>query len=208
MSQNGAKKAILLLVGAVIMILLAGCGLSNRSDVSTLIADENGRLTCALVEPLEDGFTQAELEDFIRAQIGDLDITLGECSLRDDGLRIELTYESAEDYAAFNGTACFCGTVAEAKEAGYDFAPALIDENGEPADLETIEERAKEWKVLIFEEPMNVRVPDKVLYTTENLKVTGRLTADWKEKPAATDSEEPANRLAIDDFEIAYVIYK
>ena len=181
-----------LVLTIVAALFAAGCGLSNRDDISTMIVDENGALVCALVEPNEGDYTEAELERFIQKQIAQVPgaaatesaeeseqprITLNNLDLRDNAVHIEMSYQSWQDYAAFNEMTCFVGTIAEAEEAGYSFDVELLDEEGAAADAETIAERAKEWKVLIIEEPMNVRVPDKILYATSNMKITGRLTA-------------------------------
>lgn len=187
----------------VLAACLAGCGLSNRSDVTTLAADENGKLTHTIIESVGENDTAKELTSFIEEQIGETEetvsssaesggIRLNSCKVSDGTATIEMEYDSWKDYEDFNKTTCFLGTIEEAENLGYDvYGQQFCDENGNRAEnQDEITQRATEWKVLIFEEPMNVRVPDKILYTTDNMEVTGRLTASWKESASDDASQE------------------
>ncbi|MGI6117971.1 MAG: hypothetical protein ACOYBC_06225 [Bilifractor sp.] len=182
---------------------LSGCGLSNQSNVTTLSVDEDGKLSHTIVESVGDETTAKELRQYIEEQIssgeslsassssdGDAGkIELKSCKISDGTATIELSYPSWKAYENFNQTTCFLGTLKEAKEQGYDFNVSLYDENGKlVTDKEDLTTRETEWKVLIIEEPMNVRVPDKILYTTSNMEVTGRLTASWKDDGESAES--------------------
>ena len=96
---------------------------------------------------------------------------------------------------------CFLGTIADAKAAGYSFDRDFLNEKGKEAEdaKATIEERAGEWKVLITEEPMRLRVPDKILYTSENMKTTGRMTAVCLEKEEREDGASGTDDSPADD---------
>ncbi|MBR0398891.1 MAG: hypothetical protein IJI10_11575 [Eubacterium sp.] len=245
--------------------LLTGCEFANRGSATELQADEEGKLIQTIVEPADQTIDMDALEQYIKDKIDAADssdgtsaaaaegssasssaksssqdgIQLDSCKVKDGKLQIRLNYAGYEQYTAFNETACFCGTIREAQNAGYSFDRTFLDEKGKAADdaAASITERADEWKVLIVEEPMRLRVPDKILYTSENLKASGRTTAVVKEKgdstadtgsgeketASASSSAEPDQKEAsetsdtgnirmeqfvIDDFALYYVIYK
>lgn len=187
----------------VLVCSLAACGLSNQSDVTTLAADENGKLTHTIIESVGENDTAKELSNYIEEQIDEADsavssasdasagtVSLKSCKVSNGKATIVMEYSSFQAYENFNRTVCFLGTIEEAEAAGYDVTgQQYYDENGKAADnQEELTQRANEWNVLIFEEPMNVRVADKILYTTANLEVTGRLTASWSESEESVSS--------------------
>jgi hypothetical protein len=217
MNRGRRGTVAVLLAAAVLCGLLAGCGLSNRAKVTTLSVDESGELTHSIIEPVGSDATTESLSAYIEEELqtsesvsGSSDtkeggIRLTSCEVRDETASIVLTYKSWEDYEAFNGTTCFIGTISEAEAQGFDVESAeLYDESGSAIqNKEELSQRASEWKVLVFDEPMSVRVPDKILYTTANLDVTGRLTAAEKNKKTDQSATyDPEER------EITYVIYK
>ena len=189
------RRIAALALSLVLACSLSACGLSNQSDVTTLAADENGKLTHTIVESVGNDGTEQELTAYIKEQIKgteDADsssasggsISLESCKIRGGRATIVMEYSSYREYEDFNRTGCFLGTISQAETAGYDVTgQTFYDEKGNPAEnQEEIRQRANDWKVLIFEEPMNVRLPDKILYTTSALEVTGRLTASWKKE--------------------------
>jgi hypothetical protein len=193
MRKIRGRRIAALALSLVIACSLSACGLSNQSDVTTLAADENGKLTHTIIESVGENGTEKELTAYIKEQIGSTgdsasssaagdSVSLQSCKVSGGKATIVMEYSSYQAYEDFNRTACFLGTISEAEKAGYDITgQTFYDENGTAAgNPEEITQRANEWKVLIFEEPMNVRVPDKILYTTSTMKVTGRLTASWK----------------------------
>lgn len=199
MRKAGSKiwRSTLLLL--LISLIATGCGLSNKGKVTTLAVDENGVLTHTLIEPVEAGTQKEALEAFVEEEIEALygpasdenaerPVTLESCSVSGKTAELKLVYQSGDDYQSFNGTTCFCGTIAEAEALGFETGRRFLDEEGQVADDEIISERAKEWKILIFEEPMDVRLPDKILYATPNVKITGRLTASLEADAAAEET--------------------
>ena len=245
--------------------LLTGCEFANRGSATELQADEEGKLIQTIVEPADQSIDIDTLEQYIKEKIdaaGNSDgtsaaaaegssassgaksssqagIQLDSCKVKDGKIQIRLNYAGYEQYTAFNETACFCGTIREAQNAGYSFDRAFLNEKGKAAEdaAASITERADEWKVLIVEEPMRLRVPDKSLYTSENLKASGRTTAVVQEtgdsaadtgssekETASTSSTSAAEekdkqetddtgdvrmeQFVIDDFALYYVIYK
>lgn len=208
-------SAVFLLV-CCFCLFLSGCSLPNSNRNVTVAVDETGKFTETIVEETNgEDFTESELEEYIDEQIQAYDpsdsgkVRADSVKVGDDSVKIVMIYESYKDYAGFNGLVCFLGTLSEAEKAGYDLSSlTFVDSDGKEADKEVLEERKKEWKVLILNTPCYVRAPDKILYTTTNVTVTGRLTANIDtviEGDTATSSME--NYTAASD-ENAYIIYK
>ncbi len=192
-------KHICVAAACALSLLLGGCSLTNRKAANTLTADESGSLTQTIVEQMDEEISEDDLKAYINEKISAYNdandaesISLRSCKISSSEARIEIVYKTCDDYSAFNHMECFLGTISEAKEQGYTFDTALIDGKGEKADNETISERANEWMVMIVEEPMNVKVYDKVLYTTDNAKITGRLTAAANLKQATGQASDDA----------------
>ena len=162
----------------ICVCLLWGCG--SGGEQTMLTADAGGGITEKIIEPKDGDFSQEELEQYITAQIEAFQggtVTMDSCKVTATDVEISMTYGSWKDYADFNQVVCFQGTLSEADTAGYDIGQTWLDKKGKPADQTVIRERAKEWKVLILGEPVRVKLPDKILYATDNVKITGRRTA-------------------------------
>lgn len=217
-SVSGRKKFIGSLLAGLFALLLVlhGCALPNSSENRTLAVDEEGILTETIVEDMtsEDTFTEEDLSYYIKQQImayqgsDEGGVTLDTCSIRDQAVRIVLKYKSAEDFAGFNKTTCFLGTIKEAENAGYSFDRELTDSFGNAADMTELASRSSEWQVLIVSEPMYVRLYDKILYATDDVTITGRLSATVGTDAQNTPAGEGADRFSTDTVEDAYLIYK
>ena len=222
-----------LLLLAFLACLVSGCTLPTTRN-TTVTIDETGKLTEEIVENQgESEYTADELQAYIEEALAAYNrgketpaIILDSCRVENGSVRLGLAYANFEDYAAFNQVTCFQGTLKEAEDAGYSMDMTWLEPNGQKGDLEIIRERLKEWKVMIVSEPINVKVPDKILYASDNVDITGRLTATVKtvlaeEEPAAeTASSEAAqdqqtvsraeriHPLATVTERLAYIIYK
>lgn len=176
-----AAFAVLLLVTGM---LFAGCGMGVRSASTSLTIDETGKVLEEIVESQgNDDFTAEELKGFIDQEISRYNqnkegaVKLNTCSVQNGEVKISMEYASCEDYAAFNQVTCFAGTLQEAEDAGYEVERTWLEPTGVRGDMQVIRERFKEWKVFIVSEQIDVKVPDKILYASDNVEVTGRLTA-------------------------------
>ena len=166
-------------LAALCVCILSGCG--GGGNGSVLTADETGGITEKITEELDGGsYTQEELEQFIAAQTAAYEggpVTMESCKVSSGKTEIVMKYPSWRDYAAFNQVDFFLGTISEAETAGYDINQDWLDRSGKAVEREKISEKKNDWKMLILEETVDVKLPGKILYRTDNVSVTGRKSA-------------------------------
>ena len=232
--KKNSRAAVLFLTVLAAALLLSGCSFLPGSTKTLVTIDEKGMLSEDIVEDVKDSsFTAEELQDYILKDIDtycrgkeEPPVELTECRVENGSVHIHMEYASCQDYAAFNQVVCFVGTLQEAEDAGYEVDRIWYGSNGREGDPEVIRERFREWKVFIVSEPIAVKVPDKILYASGNVDITGRMTAAvmtvLNDEPAESSSEEestdeetsaeeePAgiHPLATVAEQFAYVIYK
>ena len=190
MKQQTKTQKRILAAGLVLLLFLAGmvptgCGMGVRNAATTLTVDETGKIREEIVEDKgPDNFTEEELLAFIEQETAAYNsgkdspaITLSSCTIQNSKVQISMEYASCADYAAFNQVAFFVGTLQEAADAGFEVERTWEDPDGVLGDMEIIRERFKEWKVCIVSEPIAVKLPDKILYVSDNVRVTGRMNA-------------------------------
>ena len=217
--MRGARRWLRLAVGFLVasaVFSLTGCSLPNSNENTTLSVNDTGAVTENIVEAKgSEEYTEDDLKQYIETAVSDYNtsdekaVKLESCSVDSSSVTIKLTYASMEDYSRFNHVTAFLGTLAEAEKAGYSMDQSFLDRNGGPADAEVLSSRAKEWKVIILSEPVMVRLPDKILYATDNVSITGRLSAtinpvlseDGSNRAVRSDSSEKGTASLSDSSE-------
>lgn len=182
------RKAAVLLAG---MALLTGCEMIDAIEMSSWEPQEadavsigrDGGVTEIVHETLEAAYYDAtELENMIHSEVDAYNAGYGEESVlvdrfeaEDGSVELVMKYASPEDYARFNNTEFFFGSVIDAEMAGYLFDASYVRvEDGAAAGspvsgTEVI--RAMDKQVLILRAPMEVRLPGDVVYASTNAKI-------------------------------------
>lgn len=214
-SKNRIGLLVALLLAALIPSALPGCSLPTSADSTTVTIDEYGSVTETIVESGGSDFTESELKEFIETQVasfnaahGEDSVTMESCRVSGGSVRIKMKYGAWEFYKDFNNVNCFQGTLRQAEEEGYDLGIPFYDETGAEAPADTLQERRNEWKVIIVEEPLTVKVPDKILYASENVTITGRLSAVVNTVLSDDRTEDDYSKYAQVSDMNAYIIYK
>ncbi|MCC6095248.1 MAG: hypothetical protein LIV24_09575 [Eubacterium sp.] len=190
-------------LATTMLVTTAGCSLPNSIENTTVSVGEEGNVTENIVEAKDDDdYTEDDLKQYIEDAVTSYDseskgaVKLESCSVDDNSVSIKMSYASMSDYSSFNNVKAFLGTLAEAEEAGFSMDQNFLDMYGNAADPDILSARAKEWKVLILSEPVMVRLPDKILYATDNVSITGRLTATINTVLSSDSSTEGQNLIS------------
>jgi len=172
--------------------LLTACGAAKVPDKienSSLIIREDGSVTAYVVDLFDkDYYDIDELARMAREEVAAYNtehsdgeqeaIQLGEVerlSENGDAVIVSMEYNGAESYKAYNGKLLFYGTVAQARQEGFDFSKLnqvlynpKRDKSMVSSDL-TGDEFAKKH-VILLDEQTRVYAPLKVAYMSENAK--------------------------------------
>jgi len=197
----------------LLSLCLAGCGgsgtdskevASKQAEVGsdTVEVKKDGVILNFIQEPFDVPYYDGDsLEVFIQENIaryngraGEERISLQKLKIRKEDVEVTMEYESAEDYSAFNGFPFFCGTVAEAYEAGYDLDVVLKSPQGED-DASVGKEQLLEMgsrKLIIAQVPkddgLEIKTSGKILYMTgaELVKKDQALVSAGRTEPSET----------------------
>ena len=175
------RKIALSLLAAT---LLAGCGYDPA--VSTISIGKDGNVDSYIVEEFTASYYDAEelrntvMEDIQQAnnELKQTAIALDSYELTEEGvLKATVTYENAVAYETFNKETLYVGLWKDTLAKGYTVKADMKDE---------------EYHVVVFSEPVNVKVPKNILYVSEGLQLEGKKTV------TVTDKEK----------DIYYIIYE
>ncbi len=176
------------------MLVLAGCEETTEPEpirTTTIVLAADGSFTQCRVEDFDSQYYQlSELDSMIRQEVqnyvsgmseGGQAVTVEQVDVLEenkDRAMVSLHFADSgiyEDYTAQmdrQSSKLFYGTVSEAIAEGYDLAGALQDvKKGTAVTAEQLEKIGDRW-VLVFEEPMQIRCPSKVLYISGNVRLT------------------------------------
>lgn len=205
--ENKMKKIIC--VGFTMILcmgLLSGCSKKTDVDTSTVFIEKKGKITSVDVEALDkDYYDEAELESYITDHVNDYTsengntVEMASFTVTDQVAKLQMQYDSYEDYTAFNGIELYDGTVVEAEAAGYDFDTGFISASDEDTKKVSKDDVLADDnnKVVIIKANVDVKVDGTILYVSkENTKVTE------KNKVSIT-GEGSAEEAAL-----TYIIYK
>lgn len=164
------KKAILPIL--ILSIALTGCGAS--ADSSSLALSKKGVLTQTIVEEWDqEQYDKNELQQQIETDIQQYgqDIELNSIKVKDAAVTVKMTYQNLETYAQYNQVVLFKGTVAQCQAAGYLLEGEFKDTQGEDVNRTQVINIGDACTVLVFQEPVNVKVPGKILYYSSSLEL-------------------------------------
>lgn len=191
--------AIILIAG----LFLWGCG-GNGTDnndmdmeveaAEALTAELEVRKDGAIVETLVEDFSKkyyneeslknmilSEVADFNKAH-GDTAISVDKLEQKNGEITLQMIYPSAKIYSEYNTNeynqkSLFCGTLAEAYDAGHSLDISMQDTKGENTIGKEELLEMGEQNILISETPMRVKVPGRIQYVSSNVAVDGKSEA-------------------------------
>ena len=189
--MTGRKIAVTAVLCAGV-IMMGGCSMLDQEKEwkpqksSAISVGKDGTITEYVSDTLDESYySDTELQSMIESEISDYNSKNGEnsVSMKDfqvNGKDVQLTmeYKKAEDYAQFNHTEFYYGSMINAQLAGYLFDVSYKEvKNGaagsaEISGTDVLKNMASE--VMIVTAPLEVHVPGNVLYTSDNAQVSLR----------------------------------
>ena len=190
------RKLSLGLLFVLMLTVLSGCGSKSGVADEGLVITKDGAITSTLVEPFdEEHYDLLELLDMIQLEIaehnqniGKEGIILNSLEMVEGNCVVSMTYQTAEDYALYNETSFFTGTVQEAMQEGLDLNFTFTEAGkGESIGQDEIED-FEAYKIVVWYGDMPVSVPDKIKYYSDGLKILSskRVVAE----PVTTEENE------------------
>ena len=176
--------------------ILTGCGSEAVPDRNTVSIQKDGTIRQTIIERFEQEYYDTNTET-----LGHYDIDIRELealaqekinrfgrgdkivceSIKASGenIIVEMTYQTDNDYADFNNRELFSGTVSEASAQGYSMKN-LVGQDGAAVSEEEISS-AGESRIVIIQtnagEALDVNVYGKIMYTSENISLSGKRDA-------------------------------
>lgn len=194
---------------------LTGCGQKQNAAEAGLTIAKDGRITSVLVDSFEkDYYDIGELQEMIQLEISEYNREAGREGIKLESLELQegkcvavLTYQSAEDYAAYNEVPFFAGTVQEAMDAGVNLSVTLAEAGKDNtigrAELSTMQDS----HLVVWYGDMPVTTPGKIRYYGENLQILNSKkivaedsAAENNDQDGMKETEEPAGPF--------YLLYK
>ena len=193
-----------------VLLSLTGCGGIEKAKESTVTVSDEGVVTEALIEEfLSEDYDEKELETSIRQMVDTYNTESGKDAVKIMKIQVKegdatalLQYESDEVYREFNQVDFFTGTVGQAKEEGFTFAETFQDTEGKEVALGIIPDSCTDQQLIIIREPLNVLVPGKILYVSNNMKILSS-----KEAKLEQDVEVSCENAQVTTEAYGYVIY-
>ena len=193
-----------------VLLSLTGCGGIEKAKESTVTVSDEGVVTEALIEEfLSEDYDEKELETSIRQMVDTYNTESGKDAVKIMKIQVNkgeatalLQYESDEVYREFNQVDFFTGTVGQAKEEGFTFAETFQDTEGKEVALGIIPDSCTDQQLIIIREPLNVLVPGKILYVSNNMKILSS-----KEAKLEQDVEVSYENAQVTTEAYGYVIY-
>lgn len=183
-----------------VVLSITACKKGDKVKETTLYI-EDGKVTEAIVESDEkDYYNEKELTDWVENVVKDYNkenskvLEIEKCEIEKDKAKVTIVYPSLQDYSSFNHLKAFEGTIAEAKEAGYELEGEFRSTKGKPSVTYAELEGSKEYHVIVLEivaAPQTVVLEEDVLYVSSNVK------ADKNQAKIKKETKD-----------LAYIIYK
>ena len=179
------KRMLAALLLTLPLLALSGCGESEK-DVSTIQIDAQGEVKSVVFDEFGESYYNIdELKEMAVSEIENFNadyisprVFFEDASLSDDGssVKLSMNYKSAKDYADFNDTMLFFGTVEEANNKGYTISDRLHGRDGNAIDLSIISDHP-ERHVIITNERANIIAPFNIDYMTDGVELNGKKEA-------------------------------
>ncbi len=175
----------LLFISFLALFVLYGCG-SEESLSTSVSIDKKGQVTNVVCEDFEqDYYDISELSDMATNEISSYNseclsekVSLESLESVNDGsyVKMVVTYKSVNDYASYNKTSLFYGTVQDALDRGYDVSETLVNGDGEQIGHDGISDFLSRH-IIITSDKSDFITPYNIAYYTQGVVLNGKKEA-------------------------------
>lgn len=162
----------------ILSTALTGCGAA--ADYSTLSFNKKGGVTQVIVEDWDqEQYDKNELQTQIETDIASYGsaVSLNSVKVTDTSVIVNMSYETVDAYTAYNKVPLFEGSISDCQAAGYLLEGEFKDASGEAMDRTSVLSLGKDCTVLVFQEPVEVKVPGKIICYSASLELSGKKQA-------------------------------
>lgn len=172
-------KNRIILFGLSLLLLMQGCGTTKSAEdtESTVYILQDGRIESLTVEEFpEDVYDAKELSESVRTMAENYSrdhegyVKVERCEVKDGQAYVYLSFQSAQDYAQFNRTDFFYGTVSDALQAGYARKATLKNAFGSNTVSGDAIADMGNYHMVVINEPVQIRTYESILYISANLE--------------------------------------
>lgn len=177
--------------GVLAIILAASClgGCSQfKAEHNAVKLKKDGSVQAAVIDTLDKSYySRDELEKTVDDAVTAYNVSQEKAPIvvkkfsgEEDTIELYMDYAAAEDYQKFNNVMFYAGDLQGAYDSKYKFPDTFQKvENGKVTGTVTKSDilSGLNYSVLIYSEEMDVEVPGKILYISEDAAVTGKKTA-------------------------------
>lgn len=178
------KTAILWIL--VLSFVLAGCQKNDEIDKNSIEVSKKGWIKATVYESFDkEYYDKDELRETVESAIDAYNSESGEERIKLDSLKVKkkvahatITYTADDDYVAFNQVGIYNGTAKEMDTAVYDAWQELEDRDGNKIPLQNVLVSEDTCYLVILQENCTLETSGKILYTSSNVIVDGKKSAD------------------------------
>lgn len=163
----------------LVLAFLTGCGEKQLSvSTDTLYIKKDGKVEEAAFELFDKEYYDAsELKTFAEEEARDYNYKNVREAVKVDRVEVTngvaaayLSYESIDDYIAFNSSEIFAGTVKKAINEEYGFEASFVSyDKWEPVDLLTVTEQSDN-KIVVLDASIDLRIDGTICYVSDNVQ--------------------------------------
>lgn len=185
--RNGdfMKKAAILWM-LILSLALLGCQKSGEIEKNNIQVSKKGWVKATVHESFDkEYYDKEELQETIESAIEAYNSESGEERIKLDSLKVKkkvahltITYTADDDYEAFNQVGIFNGTVKEMDTGLYNVRQELEDSDGNKIPLQNLLVSDDTFYLVILQEDCTLETSGKILYSSSNVTLDGKKTAD------------------------------
>ncbi len=191
MRTKWSKIRCLLLVLSLFSLFIGCTATELEADINhtTVVINADGTVRAVFVEDFSQAYYDIEgLRTMVTQEIADYNaangadrLILDECTKVGNTARVGITYASVDDYAAYQETVLYAGTISGAIAAGYSLDINLTAvKDGAQIGLTEIGQMGDKH-IVIMEEAPRIRVYKKILYIGSDIVYINPYEADASE---------------------------